>query len=57
MTGGACVQLPLDKGGINNTIKNQMITPPHDLFVQSVDLENGRKPDIVILKKDIEGVF
>ena len=57
MTCRDCVQLPLDVDGIDTSIDNQMLKPPHDLLVHLAALENGIKPDIGTLKKDIGDIF
>ena len=47
----ACVQLPLDMDGIDDSIYTQMLNPPQYLLVHLSALDYGRKSDIGTLKK------
>ena len=47
----ACVQLPLDKDGIDSSIDTQILKIPHDLLVHLAILDNERKQYIGTHKK------
>ena len=57
MTCRACIQLPLDIGGIDASMYTEMIRNPHILLVNLASLYNERNPDIGTLKKDRGGIF
>ena len=52
-----CVQLPLYVYGIDASIDTQIMEKPHILLVHFATLDNGRKPDIVTLKKNRGDIF
>ena len=56
MTFRSFVQLPLNSGGMDARIDNQMLETPHDLLDQLADLYYGRNPDIGTLKRG-GGIF
>ena len=57
MTCRACVQLPLNVGGIDSSIDTKILKNPHILLFQLVALDNFRKPDIGTLNKDRGEIF
>ena len=57
MTCRACIQISLDVDGIDGIIYNQMLKTPHEILVHLADSDNGRKPDIVTLKRYRGDIF
>ena len=53
----ACVQLLLNVYGVDTSIDTEMLKTPKILLSLLVDLDNGRKPYIGILRKDRQGIF
>ena len=51
------VQLPLYVYGVDASIDNQTLKPPHILIVHLADLDNGRNPDIGALNKERRDIF
>ena len=51
MTCRECIQLPLDVDGIDSIIDTHMLKKTHILLAQLAYWDNGRNPDIGILKK------
>ena len=51
MTGRKILQLPLDVGGIDTNINDQILNSLHELLFHLKDLTNGRKYEIGTLKE------
>ena len=52
-----CVQLALEVYGIDDRIDTQIMKTPNDFLVHLKYLNNGRKPDIITLKKYMGDIF
>ena len=57
MTCRACVKLPLDVDGIDDSIGTQMMKPPNYLLVYLADLDYGKNPDTGTFKKERGCIF